>query len=67
MSSAVVNSPPGGRLIVECGDPGLVISLAEKFENVLRRIDFTPSTVEIDRLLKQVYNPSIKEGLIVWP
>jgi hypothetical protein len=44
-----------------------VISLAEKFENVLRRIDFTPSTVEIDRLLKQVYNPSIKEGLIVWP
>lgn len=28
------------QLLVECSDPGLVVSLAEEFENVLRRIDF---------------------------
>lgn len=28
------------QLIVECSDPGLVISLAEEFENVMRQIDF---------------------------
>ncbi len=28
------------QLLVECSDPGLVISLAEEFENVLRQIDF---------------------------
>lgn len=28
------------QLLVECSDPGLVITLAEEFENVLRQIDF---------------------------
>lgn len=28
------------QLLVECSDPGLVISLTEEFENVLRQIDF---------------------------
>lgn len=28
------------QLLVECGDPGLVISLTEEMENVLRHIDF---------------------------
>lgn len=28
------------QLLVECSDPGLVVSLAEEFENVLRQIDF---------------------------
>ena len=28
------------QLLVECSDPGLVVSLAEEFENVLRHIDF---------------------------
>lgn len=28
------------QLLVECSDPGLVISLAEELENVLQRIDF---------------------------
>jgi len=29
------------QLLVECSDPGLVVSLAEEFENVLRHIDFS--------------------------
>ncbi|MDI6792755.1 MAG: hypothetical protein QME81_07820 [bacterium] len=29
------------QLLVECSDPGLIVSLAEEFENVLRQIDFT--------------------------
>ena len=29
------------QLLVECSDPGLVVSLAEEFENVLRHVDFT--------------------------
>ncbi len=28
------------QLLVECSDPGIVISLAEEFENILRRVDF---------------------------
>ena len=28
------------QLLVECSDPGLVVTLAEEFENVLRHIDF---------------------------
>jgi hypothetical protein len=28
------------QLLVECSDPGLVVSLAEEFENVLRHVDF---------------------------
>lgn len=28
------------QLLVECSDPGVVVSLAEEFENVLRGIDF---------------------------
>ncbi|MCJ7682870.1 MAG: hypothetical protein MUO68_01100, partial [Desulfobacteraceae bacterium] len=28
------------QLLVECSDPGLVVSMAEEFENVLRHIDF---------------------------
>jgi len=28
------------QLIVECSDPGLVVSLAEEFEHVLRHVDF---------------------------
>lgn len=28
------------QLLVECSDPGLVVTLAEEFENVLREIDF---------------------------
>ncbi len=29
------------QLLVECSDPGLVVSLAEEFENVLRHVDFS--------------------------
>lgn len=29
------------QLLVECSDPGLVVTLAEEFENVLRHVDFT--------------------------
>lgn len=28
------------QLLVECSDPGLVVTLAEEFENVLRHVDF---------------------------
>ncbi|MBI3922131.1 MAG: hypothetical protein HY318_11990, partial [Armatimonadetes bacterium] len=28
------------QLLVECSDPGLVVTLEEEFENVLRRVDF---------------------------
>ena len=28
------------QLIVECSDPGVVVSLAEEFETILRQIDF---------------------------
>jgi len=28
------------QLVVECSDPGLVVTLAEEFENVLRHVDF---------------------------
>ncbi len=27
------------QLLVECSDPGIVVSLAEEFENVLRQVD----------------------------
>ena len=29
------------QLLVECSDPGLVVSLDEEFENVLRHVDFS--------------------------
>jgi len=29
------------QILVECSDPGLVVSLAEEFENVLRHVDFS--------------------------
>jgi hypothetical protein len=29
-----------GQLLVECSDPGLVVTLAEELENVLRHVDF---------------------------
>ncbi len=29
------------QLLVECSDPGLVVALAEEFENVLRHVDFS--------------------------
>jgi len=28
------------QLLVECSDPGIVVSLAEEFENILRQVDF---------------------------
>ena len=28
------------QLLVECSDPGLVVTLEEEFENVLRHVDF---------------------------
>jgi hypothetical protein len=33
------------QLVVECSDPGLIISLTEEFENVLRQIDFAHAQV----------------------
>ena len=28
------------QLLVECSDPGIIVSLAEEFENILRQVDF---------------------------
>ncbi|MBN1889442.1 MAG: hypothetical protein JW850_15720 [Thermoflexales bacterium] len=38
------------QLLVECSDPGLVISLAEEFEHVLRQVDFERACALRDQL-----------------
>lgn len=38
------------QLVVECSDPGLVVSLAEEFEHVLRHVDFDRALALSDQL-----------------
>jgi hypothetical protein len=38
------------QLLVECSDPGLVVTLAEEFENVLRHVDFERAKILQGRL-----------------
>jgi len=52
------------QLIVECSDPGLVISLAEEFENVLRQIDFARARAlqsELGQLARELGH--LRQGL----
>lgn len=52
------------QLIVECSDPGLVVSPAEEFENVMRRIDFARARALHGRLsqLAQELGPEFEEA-----
>lgn len=45
------------QLLVECSDPGLVVTLAEEFENVLRHIDFERAKAlrgQLDDLVREL-------------
>jgi hypothetical protein len=63
-------APPAGKteggttrqLLVECSDPGLVISLAEELENVLQHIDFDHARALQQQLtdLAQALGPEIE-------
>jgi hypothetical protein len=52
------------QLLVECSDPGLVISLAEEMENVLQHIDFDRARALQQQLtdLAQALGPEIAEA-----
>jgi hypothetical protein len=52
------------QLLVECSDPGLVVSLAEELENVLRHIDFEQTQVLKQQLstLAQELGPEIAQA-----
>lgn len=52
------------QLLVECSDPGLVISLAEEFENVLRHIDFAGAKAlqqQLGELARQL-SPEVEQA-----
>lgn len=40
------------QLLVECSDPGIVVALAEEFENILRQVDF----VRAQQLQRDLHN-----------
>ena len=52
------------QLLVECSDPGLVISLAEEMENVLRNIDFDHARALQDQLtaLARELGPDVEKA-----
>jgi hypothetical protein len=52
------------QLVVECSDPGLVISLAEEFEHVLRHVDFDRAIALRDQLaaLAQELGPKLDQA-----
>jgi hypothetical protein len=49
-ASLMENKMTPRQLLVECSDPGLVISLAEEFEHVLRHVDFERACALRDQL-----------------
>lgn len=53
------------QLLVECSDPGIIVSLAEEFENILRQVDFARAQ-QLQRELRDLARDLGAEFEQVW-